>query len=119
MLRTFPQTVMREPWRDRRKRLEDIFEDQRLPRVGVVPVTDDVARLYELWVGVGGEGIVLKEPGSIYQPGTRTTAWLKLKPKLTLDVVAAGGSSEPIRWAIGGWRLSFKSATAILGTAHP
>jgi bifunctional non-homologous end joining protein LigD len=24
-------TVMREPWRDRRKRLEDIFEDQRLP----------------------------------------------------------------------------------------
>jgi ATP-dependent DNA ligase len=50
---------------DRRKRLEDIFEDPQLPRVGLVPVTE-VARLYEAWVGVGGEGIVLKEPGSIY-----------------------------------------------------
>ena len=48
------QMVMREPWRDRRKCLKDIFEDQDLPRVGLVPVTDDVARLYELWGGVGG-----------------------------------------------------------------
>jgi ATP-dependent DNA ligase len=85
--------VMREPWRDRRKRLEDIFEDKRLPRVGLVPVTDDVARLYQLWVGVGGEGIVLREPGSIYQPGIRTTAWLKLKPKLTLR--RGGGADGP------------------------
>jgi ATP-dependent DNA ligase len=35
-------------------------------------------------VGMGGEGIVLKDPASIYRPGGRSPAWLKLKPKLAL-----------------------------------
>jgi ATP-dependent DNA ligase len=30
---------------------------------------------------MGGEGIVLKEQDSIYRPGVRSPAWLKLKPK--------------------------------------
>jgi len=37
--------VMREPWRDRRKRLEDILAGHQLPRVAVVPVTDDAPTL--------------------------------------------------------------------------
>ena len=56
MLELDGQMVMRDPWSDRRKRLEDIFENQRLPRVGLAPVTDEVATPYELWAGVGGEG---------------------------------------------------------------
>ena len=51
------KSVMREPWRDRRKRLEDLLDGQRIPRVAVVPVTEDAAQLYETWVGMGGEGI--------------------------------------------------------------
>src|SRR5262249_17871001 len=93
--------VMREPWRDRRKRLEDLFATLTLPRVGLVPVTDDAATLYETWVGWGGEGIVLKEPTSIYRPGIRSLAWLKVKPKVTVEVVVTDGSSEPIQW--GDW----------------
>ena len=31
------QDVMREPWKDRRKRLEDLFATVTLPRVGLVP----------------------------------------------------------------------------------
>ena len=58
------QDVMREPWKDRRKRLEDLFATLTLPRIGLVPVTEDAATLYETWVGWGGEGIVLKEPTS-------------------------------------------------------
>ena len=77
--------VMRQPWRDRRKRLEDLFAAVTLPRVGLVPVTEDAAGLYETWVAMGGEGIVLKETTSLYRPGLRSAAWLKLKPKLTLD----------------------------------
>jgi ATP-dependent DNA ligase len=57
--------------------------------------------LYETWVGWGGEGIVPKEPPSIYRPGIRSPAWLKVKPKVTLDIVVTGGSSEPIQW--GEW----------------
>src|SRR5215831_1873433 len=37
------QDVMREPWKDRRKRLEDLFATLTLPRVGLVPVTEDAA----------------------------------------------------------------------------
>jgi ATP-dependent DNA ligase len=74
VLETDGQMVMREPWRDRRKRLEVIFEDQSLPRVGLVPVTDDVAGLFELWVGGGGEGIVLKEPGPTTRRSPSSTA---------------------------------------------
>jgi hypothetical protein len=50
---------------------------------------------------MGGEGIVLKEPASLYRPGERSSAWLKLKPHLTLDVKVTGGSEERIAW--GDW----------------
>ena len=70
-------------------------------RAGIVPVAEDTARLYETWVGMGGEGVVLKEPTAPYRPGARSSAWLKLKPKLTLDVVVTGGSAERIAW--GDW----------------
>src|SRR5262245_2354025 len=43
--------VMREPWTDRRKRLEDIGAALDSRHVGIVPVTDDAARLWALWVG--------------------------------------------------------------------
>ena len=39
--------VMREAWLDRRKRLEDLLDDRRLPCVAMVPVTNDAAHLYE------------------------------------------------------------------------
>jgi ATP-dependent DNA ligase len=98
------QDIMREPWTNRRKRLEDLFVIVSLPRVGLVPVTEDAATLYETWVGWGGEGIALKEPTSIYRRGIRSPAWLKVKPKVTLEVVVTGGSSEPIQW--GDWGLA-------------
>jgi ATP-dependent DNA ligase len=92
--------VMGEPWTARRKRLEDLLE---VPPSGVclVPVTDNAPALWDTWVGMGGEGIVLKERTSLYRAGVRAPAWLKLKPKLTLDVVVTGGSTDRIRW--GDW----------------
>ena len=44
---------------------------------------------------------MLKERTAPYRPGVRSPAWLKLKPKLTLEVVVMGGSAERIRW--GDW----------------
>jgi ATP-dependent DNA ligase len=102
------KSVMREPWRDRRKRLEDLVDGRHLPGIAVVPVTDDAPTLYETWVGMGGEGIVLKESMSIYRPGGRSAAWLKLKPKLTLDVLVTGGSEERIAWGDWGEALMLK-----------
>jgi ATP-dependent DNA ligase len=93
-------SVMAEPWTARRKRLEDLL-GVRPPGVCLVPVTDDAPALWDTWVGMGGEGIVLKERTSVYRPGIRSPAWLKLKPKLTLEVVVTGGSAERVRW--GDW----------------
>ena len=92
--------VMAEPWTARRKRLEDLLEAPP-PGVCLVPVTEDASALWDTWVGQGGEGIVLKERTSVYRPGLRSPAWLKLKLKLTLDVVVTGGSADRIRW--GDW----------------
>ena len=64
-------SCLHEPWTARRKRLEDDFASDALPRVGLVPVTENAPTLYETWAGWGGEGIVLKEPTSIYRPGIR------------------------------------------------
>jgi hypothetical protein len=89
------QSVMGEAWTVRRKRLEDLLEP---PPLGIclVPVTDDAPALWDAWVGMGGEGIVLKERLSLYRPVVRSPAWLKLKPKLSLDAVVTGGSSQRI-----------------------
>ena len=89
-----------EPWTARRKRLEDLLEAPP-PGICLVPVTNDAPALWDTWVGQGGEGIVLKERTSVYRPGVRSPAWLKLKPKLTLDVVVTGGSAE--RFRRGDW----------------
>jgi bifunctional non-homologous end joining protein LigD len=91
------QEVICEPWRDRRKRLEDLVAGGELPGVTIVPTTEDIVGLWDLWVHQGGgEGIVLKEPTSRYYPGLRSPAWLKLKAKLTLQVTITGGSAERI-----------------------
>jgi hypothetical protein len=51
---------------------------------------------------MGGEGIVLKDRASTYRPSERSPAWLKLKPKLTLDVIVTGGSGERVAWGTWG-----------------
>jgi hypothetical protein len=61
----------------------------------------DAPALWDAWVGQGGEGIVLKERTAVYCPGVRSPRWLKLKLKLTLEVVVTGGSTERVCW--GDW----------------
>jgi bifunctional non-homologous end joining protein LigD len=71
------QSVMGEPWTPWRKRLEHLLESPS-PCVCLVMTR---RRSGDAWVGQDGEGIVLKERLSLYRPGVRTPAWLKLKPK--------------------------------------
>jgi hypothetical protein len=92
------QSVMGEAWTVRRKRLEDLLEPPP-PGICLVLVTDGAPALWDAWIGMGGEGIVLKERLSLYRSGVRSPEWLKLKPKLSLDAVVTGGSPERIRWS--------------------
>ena len=50
----------RAGWRDRRKRLENLVDGGQLPRIGIVPITEDSARFYETWVDMGGEDSSVK-----------------------------------------------------------
>jgi hypothetical protein len=80
-----------------------------------VPVIDDAARFWALWVGQqGGEGIVLKERLAPYWPGRRSTAWLKVKDRVVLEVVVEDGESELVRW--GEWG---RAARLRLTYTHP
>jgi bifunctional non-homologous end joining protein LigD len=94
VLELYGQSVIGEPWMARRKRLEDLLESPP-PGVCLVPVADDAPALWDTWVGQGGEGIILKERTSPYRPGVRSPAWLKLKPKLNLDVGRNGRIDGP------------------------
>jgi DNA ligase-1 len=68
-------------------------EQAGVARLALAPVTelsnaDQLDRAYTDARARGNEGVMIKSRGSLYQPGRRGLAWLKLKRELaTLDVV--------------------------------
>jgi DNA ligase 1 len=81
--------------RERRSRLDEL----RLPDVaGFASATlvnastaADLARIFDAAQERGNEGLMVKDPDSVYTPGRRGYGWLKLKrPLATLDCVVVG-----------------------------
>lgn len=80
-----------------RKQLSFSFgeADEESPRGAVIrsPVSlasspDELRVLFQAARGRGNEGLMIKDPSSMYAPGSRGRSWLKLKEELaTLDVV--------------------------------
>ncbi len=71
---------------------------ERVCDAGIVAkqtITDDtslVELIYKDALAAGHEGVMLKNPQSLYTPGKRGKNWLKLKPVMdTLDLVVIGG----------------------------
>jgi DNA ligase-1 len=57
----------------------------------LVEGADDIDRAYAAARARSNEGVMIKAAGSVYQPGRRGLAWVKLKRELaTLDVVITG-----------------------------
>jgi DNA ligase-1 len=62
-----------------------------LSPVRMVESAEDIDRAYAEARARANEGVMLKAAGSVYQPGRRGLAWVKLKRELaTLDVVVTG-----------------------------
>jgi len=81
------QLLMDEPLRKRRALLEGL---EALHKTTVTTTTDaaQISAAFDLARQRRNEGIVLKDPDSIYSPGRRGQAWLKIKTHLpTLDCV--------------------------------
>jgi DNA ligase-1 len=60
----------------------------QITAIGEVRTADEIAAAFEQSKSRRNEGLILKEPDSIYSPGRRGKLWLKLKSHLpTLDCV--------------------------------
>jgi bifunctional non-homologous end joining protein LigD len=69
--------------------------------IQLVHATGDAEQLYAAATATGFEGIVAKRRNSTYQPGKRSTAWLKFKTTHTTEFVVGGytqgkGEREPL-----------------------
>ncbi len=93
------RSLLREPLSSRRAHLTELLTDadpQLAPHFTLAPVKEAATAL-EIEAAFlaarqrGNEGIMAKDPTSVYTPGRRGLAWLKLKKAYaTLDVVVVG-----------------------------
>lgn len=75
-----------QPYHERQRALDEITTHHRVERA-TVSTPADVEAMFTRAISAGHEGLVLKSLDSIYEPGRRGAAWLKLKPVHTLDLV--------------------------------
>jgi len=89
------ENLMNVSQKDRRTRLEKLFSPTDKVQLTESKVTNKRAvmdKFFESAIKAGQEGIMVKDPDSVYIPGRRTNNWMKLKPAFeTLDVVIVGG----------------------------
>jgi DNA ligase-1 len=89
------EPLLRLPLRERRIRLERLGLDAA-PGFGIanlITAADaaELSSIFESSQQRGNEGLMVKDPDSVYSPGRRGYGWIKLKrPLTTLDCVVVG-----------------------------
>ncbi|HET6954241.1 MAG TPA: non-homologous end-joining DNA ligase [Acidimicrobiales bacterium] len=91
LLRLGGHDLTGQPWRDRRRLLDQIAEDFP-PGVDVARVYDDGPGLLEATRAQGMEGVVAKRTDAAYVPGGRSRRWVKVKVRLHDEMVVGGWS---------------------------
>ncbi|MFN2398576.1 MAG: DNA ligase D [Gemmatimonadaceae bacterium] len=87
--------LLREPWSERRQRLEVALGDRASARLRLAEsVLDDGKEMLKRAREGGWEGVIAKRLNSTYQPGVRSREWLKLKIEHRQEFVV-GGYTEP------------------------
>jgi len=102
------RSVTNLPLSERRGLLEKIAEPGVLADQVVSASTEKAEEIYRQALAAGHEGIILKNPASVYAPGKRGKNWLKIKPIMeTLDLVVIGAKWGEGRRAslLGSYRL--------------
>ena len=97
------EDLLDTPLRERRAALEGLRlperTDERMlySRLDTARTTAEVDARFDEARGRRNEGLMIKDPASVYQPGRRGLGWLKLKrPLATLDCVVVG-----VEWGHG------------------
>ncbi|MCR4339532.1 MAG: DNA ligase D [Gemmatimonadaceae bacterium] len=86
--------LIREPWSERRARLEKRIASRTSSVIRLGETSDDGEKLLAEAKKQGWEGIIAKRTGAAYEPGVRSRAWLKLKIEFRQEF-AVGGYTEP------------------------
>ncbi|MEO9005535.1 MAG: ATP-dependent DNA ligase [Candidatus Dormibacter sp.] len=87
------RNLLLEPLRERRRQLEALRLPSPFMLAYLIRALDagELDRLFDGARARNNEGLMVKDPESIYTPGRRGLGWLKLKKALaTLDVVVTG-----------------------------
>jgi DNA ligase-1 len=88
------ETLLNQPLRERRRRLESLAPLPNLIRLAqTAPAhsAEDIEAAFAAARHRNNEGLMVKDPESVYSPGRRGLAWLKLKKAFaTLDCVVVG-----------------------------
>jgi DNA ligase-1 len=95
------ESLIESPTSERLARLDSVVpESLRVPRL-VTDSTDEARSFFDRVVADGQEGVVLKRLDAPYDAGRRGSAWVKVKPRHTLDLVVLA-----VEWGSGrrrGW----------------
>lgn len=86
---------------DRWAALAEVVDARWLVTRTVVDDAEQASRAYAAALDVGHEGVVVKAPQARYDAGRRGAAWVKVKPRHTLDLVVLA-----VEWGSGrrrGW----------------
>ena len=97
LLRDGRAVLIARPWRERRDRLEALFEKAPDAGGGALALSDTSPRGATMLARArraGWEGIIAKRTDARYRPGARSDAWLKLKLLFRAEFVV-GGYTEP------------------------
>ena len=100
--------LLDQPYRVRRKKLEEIVDRQYLTPMIITSDPDEVVKFLERAIREGHEGLMIKKLDSPYRPGRREKLWLKLKPAENLDLVIVAAD-----WGHGrrtGWLSNYHLA---------
>jgi len=81
------------PLIQRKELLDSFFENNSFKNIHKSLVyKEEGEKLFVEVTNKGFEGIIAKDPQSIYQPGKRSESWLKIKKSRTIEAVIAGYS---------------------------
>jgi DNA ligase 1 len=94
-------SLIEAPTRERLDRLDSVVpEDLRVRRL-VTASPDEAQQFFDRAIADGQEGVILKRLDAPYDAGRRGSAWVKVKPRHTLDLVVLA-----VEWGSGrrrGW----------------
>lgn len=91
------KSVIDLPFSERRQLLTKVADPPLIAPQTLSKRPEEAEEIYRRSLDSGHEGIMLKNPSSVYAPGKRGKNWLKIKPVMeTLDLVVIGA-----RWGEG------------------